>query len=140
MDSEIFLDNETAAIGFLSAAAEAGELSPRSLLLLLTTAEGRLLTGVAIDQVPPDPPPDERARRLGPLLRGLDAGDWAAGGLLAVGREGDPKPRGGDFAWHDVFAAAARNARMYCHGTYVVTPLGVRKVRPYLTPSAPAAA
>ncbi len=134
MDTALFLDDETQAIGFLAAAESAGELPPVSLLLLLTDDRARLLLAVGVDGVPDDPPQDERVHSLTPVLCEMGRSRLCSGVLLAVGRYGDPTPRGGDFGWHDAAIQAAAAASLDCHGVYVVTPFGVRRVRPLPSP------
>lgn len=134
MDTGLILNDETQAIGFLAAAESAGELPPVSLLLLLTDDRARLLLALGVDGVPDDPPQDERIHALTPVLCELARSQLCCGVLLAVGRYGDPTPRGGDFGWHDAVYQAAATAVLECHGAYVVTPFGVRRVRPLAAP------
>lgn len=134
METTVFLDHETQALAFLSHAEAAGHLPPGSLLLLVVDDLARLVMPIGIDHVPDDPPQDERIHALTPLLRELRDFEQCGGALLAVGRHGDPKPRGGDFGWHDAFTQGTASAGLECHGTYVVTPVGIRRVRPLLAP------
>jgi hypothetical protein len=135
MDTTIRLDRETEAIRYLSCIVRAGELQPGSLLVVVTDLDHRVETALAVDGVPRDPPQYSRVQAMAPLLR-LVAEHGHAGVLLAVAREGDPRTQGGDLAWHDAFAGTAIRAGLACHGTYVVTPAGIRRVRPHLTVAA----
>lgn len=135
MDFTIRLDREVDAIRYLRAIAGAGELRPGSLLVVTSDGDACAQTSVAVDDVPCDPPQYSRVQALGPLLR-LIADRGFPGVLLAVARHGDPATQGGDLAWHDAFAGTARTAGLACHGTYVVTPTGIRRVRPHLTVAA----
>jgi hypothetical protein len=114
----------------LPALAAPDELRPGSLLVALTDDHANPCTAVAVDDVPADPPQHSRVRALVPLLRFVAAELGSAGALLAVARHGDPRAQGGDLAWHDAFAGTSRIAGLACHGTYVVTPAGIRRVRP----------
>lgn len=134
METGLFLNDEMQAIGFLAAAESAGELPPVSLLLLLTDDRARLQHALGVDDVPDDPPQDERIHALTPMLCELGGSQLCCGVLLAIGRYGDPTPRGGDFGWHDAVHQAAATASLDCHGAYVVTPFGVRRVRPLAAP------
>jgi hypothetical protein len=135
MDPTIRLDREAEAIRYLSCIVRAGELQPGSLLVVVADLDHRVETALAIDGVPHDPPQYSRVQAMGPLLR-LVAERGHAGALLAVAREGDPRTQGGDLAWHDAFAGTATRAGLACHGTYVVTPAGIRRVRPHLADAA----
>jgi hypothetical protein len=126
----IRLDVEIHAIRYLAAAVTAGELRPGSLLVAFTDDEAHPRTAVAVDNVPADPPQHSRVHALGPLLRLVTAEFGFAGAQLAVARYGDPRPQGGDLAWYDAFAGTSRVAGLACHGTYVVTPSGIRRVKP----------
>ena len=129
MDTTTRLDREADAIRYLSCVAQAGELRPGSLLVAATDRDAEVEKAIAVDGVPHDPPQYSRVGALGPLLRQI-ANDGHPGVLLAVARQGDPRTQGGDLAWHDAFAGTARMAGLTCHGTYVVTPTGIRRVRP----------
>ena len=135
MDATPRLDREADAIRYLFRMVRAGELHPGSLLVVVSDVDARVDTTLAVDGVPRDPPQYSRVQAFGPLLR-LVADRGHAGVLLAVAREGDPRAQGGDLAWHDAFAGTARTAGLACHGTYVVTPVGIRRVRPHLTVAA----
>ena len=130
MENTTRMDTEADAICFLVAVAAAGELAPGSLLVAFADHAGHSCGAIAVDDVPADPPQHSRVRALAPLLRGLAAADRCAGVLLAIARQGDPRAQGGDLAWHDAFAGTSRVAGLHCHGTYVVTPSGIRRVRP----------
>lgn len=130
MDTTPRVDVEPDAIRYLATAAAVGELHPGSLLVALTDDEARVEVAVAVDDVPVDPPQHSRVRALGPLLRHLESAFGFGGALLAVARHGDPRTQGGDLAWHDAFAGTTRMAGLACHGTYVVTPTGIRRVKP----------
>lgn len=123
------LPHEPDAIRYLAAITGAGELRPGSILVGLTDDAGCPTMVVAVDDVPADPPQYSRIQALDPLLR-LAAEHHHAGALLAVARHGHPRAQGGDLAWHDAFATTTGNAGLACHGTYVVTPGGIRRVRP----------
>ncbi|MGH8777088.1 MAG: hypothetical protein ACRDWI_18725 [Jiangellaceae bacterium] len=125
----IRLDREIDAVAHLTAITTAGELPSRSLLVVFTDDDAMPVLAVGIDDVPVDPPQHARFQALRPLLH-LGAGHGYGGALLAVARRGDPRAQGGDLAWHDAFATTTRNAGLACHGTYVVTPAGIRRVRP----------
>jgi hypothetical protein len=140
METTVLLDHETQALAFLTSAQAAGQLPPGSLMVLAADRAARLVLPVGIDEVPDDPPQDERIGALAPLLQVLAGVERCGGVLLAVGRHGDPKPRGGDFGWHDAFTQGTAAAGLACHGTYVVTPTGARRVRPLLAPPELAAA
>lgn len=135
MDAKTRLDREADAIRYLSCIVQAGELRPGSLLVVITDVDATAETAVAVDDVPHDPPQYARVQALGPLLRHLADGGYP-GVLLAVARQGHPSTQGGDLAWHDAFAGTAKMAGLTCHGTYVVTPTGIRRVRPHLTVAA----
>src|SRR5690606_38134164 len=134
MHTTVFLDQETTAIRLLTTAEATGELPPRSLMLLITDRLARLVLAIGVDDVPDDPPQNERVVALTPVLGEISRPDDCDGALLAVGRYGDPRPRGGDLGWHDAFAHGTAAAGVTSHGTYVVTPRGVRRVRPWLAP------
>lgn len=129
METISCLASEPDAFRFLTTVVAAGELRPASLLLACTGETGQPEMVVAIDEVPADPPQHSRVRALGPLLE-LVAASGHAGGLLAVSRRGECRVQGGDLAWHDAFAATSRAAGLDCHGTYLVTPVGMCRVRP----------
>ncbi|HET6728949.1 MAG TPA: hypothetical protein VFG96_05980 [Jiangellaceae bacterium] len=135
MDATPRLDREADAIRYLFCVVRAGELRPGSLLVVVSDLDARVDTALAVDGVPRDPPQYSRVQALGPLLR-VVADRGHAGVLLAVAREGDPRTQGGDLAWHDAFAGTATMAGLACHGTYVVTAAGIRRVRPHLTVAA----
>ncbi|HEU0212613.1 MAG TPA: hypothetical protein VFR13_00915 [Jiangellaceae bacterium] len=135
MDTTIRLGREADAIRYLTCIVRAGELQPGSLLVVVTDLDTCVESALAVDGVPHDPPQYSRVQALGPLLR-LVAEHGHAGVLLAVAREGDPRAQGGDLAWHDAFAGTAGLAGLACHGTYVVTPAGIRRVRPHVTVAA----
>src|SRR5215207_9478514 len=124
------LDVESHAIRYLAAAAAAQQLRPGSLMVAFTDGDAHAQLAVGVDEVPADPPQHSRVHALAPLLRLVVAEFGFAGGLLAVARHGDPRAQGGDLAWHDAFAGTSRLAGLACHGTYVVTPSGIRRVRP----------
>ncbi len=130
METRTQLDVEANAVRFLATVVAAGEFRPGSLLLVLTDVDATMAMTAAVDDVPPDPPQHSRVRALGPLLRHVAAEFGFAGALLAVARHGDPRAQGGDLAWHDAFAGTSRLAGLSCLGTYVVTPSGIRRVRP----------
>lgn len=134
MQTTVFLDHETTVISLLTTAEATGELPPRSLMLLITDELARLVLAIGVDDVPDDPPQHERVIALTPVLREISRRDDCHGALLAVGRYGDPRPRGGDLGWHDAFSQGTEAAGVASHGTYVVTPRGVRRVRPWLVP------
>lgn len=140
MQTTIFIDHETKALALLTDIHASGQLPPGSLLLLVADECARLMLPIGIDEVPDDPPQDERIDALMSLL-GLVVGlERCRGVLLAIGRHGDPRPRGGDFGWHDAFNQGSLGIGLACHGTYVVTPAGARRVRPLLAPPEIAAA
>jgi len=130
MDTTTSLASESDAFRFLTIVVAAGELRPGSLLVACTDDEGHPGTLVAIDEVPADPPQHSRVRALGQLLELVAASGGHGGGLLAVSRRGECRVQGGDLAWHDAFAAMSRGAGLSCHGTYLVTPAGMCRVRP----------
>jgi hypothetical protein len=136
---DLHLDSEAHTIEFLVTAQQAGDLAPPCLLVLVADDLGRLVLPIAIDEVPADPPQDERIGVLAALLEHVVALDCLHGVALAVARAGHPRPRGSDFGWHDALEQCCRVARLECHGTYVATPYGVRKVRPAPTPESLAA-
>ncbi len=124
------LDDEAAVHANLEIFAEQGDLPPGSLTLLLADTDCRLTMAVMVEDVPADPPQDERIRMLAPLLRQLrDHGD-VDGVLLVVARDGSTQIDGGDLAWHDAFTGPAQTAHLTSHGIYLATPSGVRRVRP----------
>lgn len=129
MDSIISLASEPDAFRFLTTVVAAGELRPGSLLVVCTDLDGHPGMLVAVDEVPTDPPQHSRARALGQLLA-LVAATGHGGALLAVSRPGECRIQGGDLAWHDAFAATSRGVGLGCHGTYLVTPVGMCRVRP----------
>jgi hypothetical protein len=98
-------------------------------LVACTDGDGHPGTVVAVDEVPADPPQHSRVRALSQLLEFV-AASGHAGGLLAVSRRGECRVQGGDLAWHDAFTATARGVELDCHGTYLVTPVGICRVRP----------
>jgi hypothetical protein len=128
MDTVTSLASELDTFRFLKTIVGVGELRPGSLLVACTDYGGHPGTIVAIDEVPIDPPQHSRVRALGQLLE-LVAASGHAGGLLAVSRRGECRVQGGDLAWHDAFAATSRGVRLDCHGTYLVTPVGMCRVR-----------
>jgi hypothetical protein len=130
----LYLDRETQTIDFLVTAERAGDLPPPCLLLLAADDLGRLVLPIAVDEVPVDPPQDERISVLSALLEHVVALARLHGVALAVGRLGHPRPRGSDFGWHDALAQCCRTACVTCYGTYVATPIGVRRVRPLPAP------
>jgi hypothetical protein len=130
----LYLHLEHQTIEFLVTAERAGDLPPPSLLVLVADESGRLVLPIAVDEVPDDPPQDERVSALAVLLEHIAEFGQPAGVAMAVSRRGDPRPRGSDFGWHDALAQCCRIARLTCHGTYVATPYGVRRVRPWPTP------
>lgn len=135
MQTTAFLDRETDALAFLATIHSSGQLPPGSLLVLAADDLARLVLPIGVDEVPDDPPQDERvASLLSLLLVVADNLERCRGVLLAIGRHGDPRPRGGDFGWHDAFAQGSTAAGLACYGTYVVTQAGVRRVRPLLAP------
>jgi hypothetical protein len=129
MDIITSLASEPDAFRFLTTAVAVGELRPGSLLVACTDDDGHPGTIVAIDEVPADPPQYSRVRALGQLLE-MVAASGHAGGLLAVSRVGECRVYGGDLAWHDAFAVTSRGVGLSCHGTYLVTPVGMCRVRP----------
>jgi hypothetical protein len=129
MDTITSLAREPDAFRFLSIVVGAGELRSGSLLVACTDDEGHPGTIVAVDEVPADPPQHSRVRALGQLLE-LVAASGHAGGLLAVSRRGECRVQGGDLAWHDAFAGTSQGVGLVCHGTYLVTPVGMCRVRP----------
>ena len=129
MDTITTLASESDALRFLSTIAAAGELRPGSLVVACTDPDGHPGTIVAVDDVPVDPPQHSRVRALGQLLE-LIVASGHAGGMLAVSRRGECRVQGGDLAWHDAFAATSSGTGLACHGTYLVTPLGMCRVRP----------
>lgn len=135
----LYLDRETQTIDFLVTAERAGDLAPPCLLVLVADDLARLVLPIAVDDVPADPPQDERIDALTGLFEQLAGLDRVHGVALAVGRLGHPNPRGNDFGWHDALAQCARAAGLTCYGTYVATPYGVRRVRPLLSPDLRAA-
>lgn len=134
MTSTVRLDNETSAIDLLATAEAVGDLPAGSLLVLVTDDDANLVIPIGIDDVPADPPQDERVGMLASLVHELTRIGRCGGVLLAVGRAGHPRPRGSNFGWHDAFAMTVNAGELDCHGTYVVTPSGVRRVRPLLAP------
>lgn len=126
----LYLDREIQTIDFLATAERAGDLPPPCLLVLAADDVGRLVLPIAIDEVPDDPPQDERICALAALLEHIVTFDYLHGVALAVARLGDPRPRGSDFGWHDALAQCCSATCFICYGTYVVTPYGVRRVRP----------
>jgi hypothetical protein len=135
----LYLDRETQTIDFLVTAERTGDLSPDCLLVLVADGSGRLVLPIGIDEVPGDPPQDERIAVLAALLELLEELEHPHGVALAVGRLGHPNPRGGDFGWHDALQQCCRVTGLACHGTYVATPYGVRRVRPLVSPGRRAA-
>ena len=129
MDEVNSLASEPDAFRFLTTIVGVGELRPGSLLVACTDEAGRPGTIVAIDEVPADPPQHSRMRALGQLLE-LIAASGHAGSLLAVSRRGECRVQGGDLAWHDAFTTTSRGVGLDCHGTYLVTPVGMCRVRP----------
>ncbi|HEX5996675.1 MAG TPA: hypothetical protein VFY84_16160 [Jiangellales bacterium] len=129
-----YLHLERPTSDFLVAAERAGDLPPPSLLVLVGDECGRLVLPVAVDDVPDDPPQDERISALGVLLEQIAEFGRPSGVAMAVSRRGDPRPRGSDFGWHDALMQCCRIAGITCHGSYVVTPYGVRRVRPLPAP------
>jgi hypothetical protein len=129
MDTITSLASEPDAFRFLTTAVAVGELRPGSLLVACTDDHGHPGTIVAIEEVPADPPQYSRVRALGQLLE-IVAASGHAGGLLAVSRVGECRVYGGDLAWHDAFAVTSRGVGLSCHGTYLVTPVGMCRVRP----------
>jgi hypothetical protein len=129
MDTVTTLASELDAFRFLKTVVGIGELRPGSLLVACTDNGGHPGTIVAIDEVPTDPPQHSRVRALGQLLE-LVAASGNAGGLFAVSRLGECRVQGGDLAWHDAFAATSHAVGLVCHGTYLVTPVGMCRVRP----------
>ena len=129
MDTITSLASELDAFRFLTTVVAVGELQPGSLLVACTDHDGHPITIVAVDEVPADPPQHSRVHALGQLLE-LVATSGHAGGLLAVSRLGECRVQGGDLAWHDAFATTSRNVGLDCHGTYLVTPAGMCRVRP----------
>jgi hypothetical protein len=134
MEITTYLDHETQTIDLLSMLEATGDIPPGSLMLLLADNQARLMLPVGIDDVPEDPPQDERNVVLRHATAVLAHLDQCAGLTLAIGRFGDPKPRGSDYGWHDALVLAADGSQVVAHGTYVVTPSGVRRVRPFLAP------
>jgi hypothetical protein len=129
MNTITSLASEPDAFQFLITIVGVGELRPGSLLVACTDDDGHPRTIVAIDEVPIDPPQHSRVRALSQLLE-LVAASGHAGGLLAVSRLGECRVQGGDLAWHDAFAGSSRGVGLDCHGTYLVTPVGMCRVRP----------
>lgn len=129
MDTITSLASEPDAFRFLTTVVAVGELRPGSLLVACTDDEGHPGTIVAVEDVPADPPQHSRVRALGQLLE-IVAAAGHAGGLLAVSRLGECRVHGGDLAWHDAFAAMSRRLGLGCHGIYLVTPVGMCRVRP----------
>ena len=129
MDTITSLASEAEAFRFLTTIVAVGELRPGSLLVACTDADGHPGTIVAVDEVPADPPQHSRVRALAQLLE-LVAASGHCGGLLAVSRLGECRVHGGDLAWHDAFAATSLGVGLSCHGTYLVTPAGMCRVRP----------
>ncbi len=127
---DLHLDDEAQTVQFLITVQRAGELPPPCLLVLVADDLGRLVLPIAIDEIPADPPQDERIEVLSAMLEHVVALDGLHGVALAVSRAGHPQPRGSDFGWHDAHTQCCRAARVTCHGTYVATPYGVRRVRP----------
>lgn len=99
-----------------------------SLMIFVADAAGHASTVIAVDELPPSPPQDERVAVFGPLLRTLRADDDASGVLLAVVRDGPADIDGEDLAWHDAFTGTARVAGLSEHGVYVVHRTGVGRV------------
>jgi hypothetical protein len=130
MTTTTFLTHESQTIDTLATMEAVGDISAGSLLLLVADDQARLVLPLGIDDVPDDPPQHERVSTLRHAVEALSEIDQCAGLVLAVGRYGDPRPRGGDYAWHDAITQALAASRLTGHGTYVVTPSGVRKVRP----------
>lgn len=130
----LYLHLERQTIEFLVTLERAGDLPPRSLLILVADELGRLVLPVAVDEVPDDPPQDERISALAVLLEPIAEFGRPPGVAMAVSRRGDPRPRGSDFGWHDALAQCCRNVGVTCYGTYVATPYGVRRVRPSPAP------
>lgn len=135
----LYLDHETETIEFLTMAHRSGDLPPLCLLVLVADDLARLVLPIAVDEVPADPPQDERIDALAGLFEHLADIERVHGVALAVGRLGHPNPRGGDFGWHDALTQCCRSAGLTCYGTYVATPYGVRKVRPLPSPGVRAA-
>ncbi len=129
MDTITGIASEPDAFRFLTIVVAAGELRPGSLLVACTDQDAQPGTIVAVDEVPADPPQHSRVRALGQLLE-LVAASGHAGGLLAVSRLGECRVQGGDLAWHDAFEATSHGVGLVCHGTYLVTPAGMCRVRP----------
>jgi hypothetical protein len=129
MDTITSLASEPDAFRFLATVVGVGELRPGSLLVACTDANGHPETIVAVDEVPADPPQHSRIRALGQLLE-LVAASGHAGGLLAISRLGECRVQGGDLAWHDAFVATSQGTGLASHGTYLVTPVGMCRVRP----------
>jgi hypothetical protein len=130
----LYLHLESQTIGFLVTAQRAGDLPPPSLLVLIADESGRVVLPIAVDELPDDPPQDERISALAVLLEHIAELGRPPGVAMAVSRRGDPQPRGSDFGWHDALAQCCRIARVTCYGTYVATPYGVRRVRPSPAP------
>ncbi|PSL02180.1 hypothetical protein CLV30_111135 [Haloactinopolyspora alba] len=124
------LDDEAAVHANLEILAEHGELPPDSLLVLLGDADSRVIMAVAVDDLPADPPQDERVRILAPFLRRLREDIDVDGVALVIARRGTTQVGGGDLGWYDAFTGCAGTARLSCHGVYLATPSGVRHVRP----------
>jgi hypothetical protein len=130
-----YLDRETQSIDTLATMHAMGEIPLGTLMVLVADKDARLVLPLGIDEVPDDPPLHERITTLRHTVEALSEIDQCAGLLLAIGRSGDPKPRGSDFGWYDAMAQAIAGSRLVGHGTYVVTPSGVRKVRPHVASS-----
>lgn len=129
---DLHLERQT--IEFLATVERAGDLPPPSLLVLIADESGRVVLPVAVDEVPDDPPQDERISALAVVLEQIADFGRPPGVAMAVSRHGDPRPRGSDFGWHDALAQCCRMAHVTCYGTYVATPYGVRRVRPSPAP------
>lgn len=130
MTNTFRLDDEAAVHANLEILAEQGELPPGSLLVLLGDTDSRVIMAVAVDDLPEDPPQDERVRILAPFLRRLREDIDVDAVALVISRRGTARVGGGDLGWHDAFTGCAGTARLSCHGVYLATPSGVRQVRP----------
>ncbi len=130
MTNRFRLDDEAAVRTNLELLAEQGDLPSGSLLVMLGDAHSRIVIAVAIDDVPPDPPQDERVSLLGPFLRQVREHPDVHGALLVVARAGSAQVGMSDLAWHDAFDGSSRIAGLTAHGVYLATPSGVRRVSP----------
>jgi hypothetical protein len=130
-ERDINLNEPASVIAGLTELRDLDGFTPGSLAVVLADHNARGICVVLIDEVPADPPQDERVEVLACLIgatrsHGLD--DAISGFLVAHERTGSGDVRGHDLAWRDAATVVAKDAGLVLYGNYMVTSDGVARV------------